>query len=84
MRLMVAWGSEDRGQIIDSSRLLTEHLGELGIPHESLEFDGNHSWVSWNPVIEEALRRMVVGWGEAPTPTLRAPRTLAVASSLVR
>jgi len=59
MRLMVAWGTEDRGGIADTSRRLHRHLERRGVPHEALEYEGNHSWRSWNPVIEEALRRMV-------------------------
>lgn len=59
MRLMVAWGDADRGPIADTSRRFVAHLEENEVPHEHLEYDGNHSWISWNPVIEEALRRMV-------------------------
>lgn len=61
MRLMVAWGTRDRGAIAETSRRFVAHLEEHEIPHEALEFDGNHSWPSWGPVIEEALRRMVMG-----------------------
>lgn len=59
MRVMLAWGDEDRGPIIMSSELFHEHLSEHGVPHEHMEYDGNHSWVSWTPVIVEALGRMV-------------------------
>ncbi len=60
MRLMVAWGSRDRGGIADTSRRFVAHLDEHGVPHDALEFEGDHSWRSWGPVVEEALRRMVV------------------------
>ena len=59
MRLMVAWGTHDRAGVGDSSRRFAEHLEHLGVPHETLELEGNHSWRSWKPAIEEALRRMV-------------------------
>ena len=64
MRLMVAWGEQDRGAIIETSQAFRDHLVEHGIEHEQLVFEGNHSWVSWRPVIEEALRRQV-GPGQA-------------------
>ena len=41
---------------------------EHHVPHEALEFDGDHSWRSWGPAIEEALRRMV-----EPSPWARPP-----------
>jgi enterochelin esterase-like enzyme len=59
LRLMVAWGTRDRGPIVASSRRFHAHLTDNGVPHETLEFEGNHSWASWTPVIQEALRRMV-------------------------
>lgn len=59
MRLMVAWGHEDRGPIISSSERFHRHLAAHGIAHEALEYDGNHSWASWGPVIVDALSRMV-------------------------
>lgn len=60
MRLMIAWGTRDRGGIAEASRRFVSHLDERRVPYEALEFDGNHSWRSWGPVIEEALRRMVI------------------------
>jgi len=58
-RLMVAWARGDRAQIIETSARFHRHLVEHGIEHESLIFEGNHSWVSWTPVIQEALRRQL-------------------------
>lgn len=78
MRLMVAWGDQDRGPIVDTSRRFVAHLEANDVPHERLEYDGNHSWVSWGPVIEEALRRMVTPspWAaDAPPPS--APSRIA-------
>jgi S-formylglutathione hydrolase FrmB len=68
MRLMVAWGNGDRGPIVDTSRRFHRHLEQNEVPHEAFEFDGNHSWRSWKPVIEEALRRMVPPsrWARGP------------------
>ena len=68
MGLMIAWGSRDRGPIADTSRRMVRHLEESHIPHESLEFEGDHSWRSWGPAIEEALRRMV-----EPSPWAHGP-----------
>jgi len=59
MSLMLAWGDEDRGQIQETSAAFSRHLSEHGIEHERLVYDGNHSWVSWTPVIQEALRRQL-------------------------
>ncbi len=78
-RLMVAWGDEDRGPIIDSSARLHRHLAARGVPHEHLEYDGNHSWVSWTPVIVEALARMVPHspWAARDLTALSAVRSAA-------
>lgn len=73
MRLMVAWGSEDRGPIADTSRNLVAQFEAQNVPHEALEYDGNHSWVSWTPVIQEALRRMVEPSPWAAPPEGSAP-----------
>lgn len=55
-RLFFAWGSRDRDMIREGGAALHQHLEERGIPHVSREYDGGHDWVSWGPVIEEALR----------------------------
>ena len=36
MRLMVAWGTHDRGAIAETSRRFVAHLEEHGVPHEAL------------------------------------------------
>ncbi|MCB9591432.1 MAG: esterase family protein [Sandaracinaceae bacterium] len=58
-RLMLAWGDDDRGAIQETSAAFSRHLRERGIEHERLVYHGNHSWVSWTPVIQEALRRQL-------------------------
>jgi enterochelin esterase-like enzyme len=68
MRLMVTWGDRDRGAIVETNRAFRRHLEERGVPHVAQEFDGDHSWRAWNPVIEDALRRMV-----SPSPWARGP-----------
>ena len=47
---------EDRAGIKETNVRLHEHLEARGIPHTAAEYVGNHSWVSWSPVIQEALR----------------------------
>ena len=59
MRLMLAWGTRDRGQIVETSESFEAHLDAHDIDHEVLVYEGNHSWVSWSPVIREALRRQL-------------------------
>lgn len=56
MRLFVAWAEGDHDAIIRGSRAFHEHLEEHGIAHEHRVFEGAHNWVSWAPIIEEALR----------------------------
>ncbi|MEM1413582.1 MAG: alpha/beta hydrolase-fold protein [Myxococcota bacterium] len=55
-RIFIAWGSEDREMIIEGGRAFHDHLEEHAIPHSWIEYEGNHSWVSWGPVIESAFR----------------------------
>jgi enterochelin esterase-like enzyme len=55
-RVALHWGSEDRGGIKDTNERLHEHFVEQRIPHTAAEYQGNHSWVSWSPVIQQALR----------------------------
>ena len=72
-RLMVAWGTSDRGGIIETSRRFVRHLATHDVEHEMLEFEGGHAWRNWNAVIEEAIRRMVAPspW-QSPRQTTRA------------
>ena len=52
---MLAWGTRDRGVIIEGSRAFHRHLEAHGIPHEAWEYDGGHALVAWAPIIERAL-----------------------------
>lgn len=54
-RIALAWGTGDRGLIVDGSRAFHRHLDEHGVPHEAWEYEGGHDWVSWGPIIERAL-----------------------------
>lgn len=56
MRLFVAWAEHDRDLVREGGEALHAHLERHAIPHEHRVFDGGHDWVSWAPVIEEALR----------------------------
>ncbi len=55
MRLYLAWANGDRDQIRLGGQRLAEHLEAHDIPHEGGEFEGGHNWVSWTPVIVEAI-----------------------------
>ncbi|MGE0787920.1 MAG: alpha/beta hydrolase [Sandaracinaceae bacterium] len=83
MRLMVAWGDEDREPIVATGRRFADHLSAHHVRHEELEFEGNHSWVSWTPVILEALARMVPPspWAHAPAERGRATAGAVTAQS---
>jgi S-formylglutathione hydrolase FrmB len=59
LRVFLAWGTRDRGEIQAGGEALVQHLTERAIPHEHRVFEGDHGWVSWAPVIEEALRIQV-------------------------
>ncbi|MGF1464547.1 MAG: alpha/beta hydrolase [Sandaracinaceae bacterium] len=58
-RIFLAWGDHDRGGIIEASRRFHEHLERHDIPHTAVEYEGNHSWASWSPVIEQAFVEQV-------------------------
>lgn len=55
-RLAIAWGSRDRGDVREGSAALHAHLEAHGVPHAHQEFEGEHGWRWWRPVILEALR----------------------------
>ena len=55
-RVVLAWGSRDRDAIREGARAFDAHLGEHDIPHEAWQYDGEHKWVDWTPVILRALR----------------------------
>lgn len=81
LRLMVAVAEEDRGDIIKTNRKFHEHLSAHGIDHAYLEFEGEHKWVSWTPVIDRFLRFAV--WG-AMSATGPAPSTTSSAEASVK
>lgn len=58
-QLLVAWATNDRGGIVETSARFVAHLQHENIPHQTFTFPGNHSWVSWRPAIERALGLMV-------------------------
>ncbi|MEM9066849.1 MAG: alpha/beta hydrolase-fold protein [Myxococcota bacterium] len=59
LRIFLAWGTRDRGGLKDLNVRFSEHLGRSGIRHHAEEYEGNHSWVSWTPIIFRALRHQV-------------------------
>ena len=61
VRLFLGWAEGDREGIKESNEKLHEHLEEAGIPHHAEEFEGDHKWVSWGPVIERAIAMQVGG-----------------------
>ena len=61
VRLMLAVAKRDRGEIIETNRAFHRHLIEHDIEHAYLEFEGEHKWTSWTPVLDRVLRFAV--WG---------------------
>ena len=61
MSMFISWGTGDRGGIGLTNRRFVRHMREHGITHNAFIYEGNHSWTSWTPVIEEALRVQVGG-----------------------
>lgn len=61
VRLFLGWAEGDRAGIKASNEALHEHLEEAGVPHHAEEFEGDHKWVSWGPVIERAIAMQVGG-----------------------
>lgn len=59
LRLAIRWGTDDRDGIKDTNVRLHEHLEQHRIPHTAEEYTGNHSWRSWSPVIQDALREQL-------------------------
>jgi enterochelin esterase-like enzyme len=54
-RVFVAWGTEDRRRVVEGGRALSQHLAAHQIPHRAVEFEGQHRWTSWAPVVDDAL-----------------------------
>jgi enterochelin esterase-like enzyme len=58
-RVAIHWGSDDREGIKETNERLHEHFEQQGIPHTAVEYTGNHSWRSWSPVIQGAMREQL-------------------------
>ncbi|MCA9581950.1 MAG: hypothetical protein KC416_09145, partial [Myxococcales bacterium] len=54
-KLFLTWGTEDRAFIRETNEDLLKHLLSRGISVEGGPYEGNHSWVSWNPVVVSIL-----------------------------
>jgi len=55
-RLFVAAATGDRGMIRATSEQFHRHLEERGVAHHWELFEGQHTWISWSPVLERAFR----------------------------
>lgn len=65
LRVFVAWGTEDRERIIVSNETFVAHLREHAIDHVAINYQGEHKWRAWKPVILELLRQMLPITSEA-------------------
>lgn len=79
LRLVVAWGDDDRSGVIRTNEAFEKHLQARGIEHTAIVYEGNHSWKSWTPVIERALREQLAATSPPPqdTPPADANEVLA-------
>lgn len=55
VRLYLAWAEDDREMIVTGNSRFGAHLAQHGIDHAGGAFPGGHNWVSWEPVIIDAL-----------------------------
>ena len=69
VRLLIAWAAEDREGIIFSNKKLHKTLDDRGIEHVAFEFEGDHGWRSWTPVIDRVLRFAIWGAVDAAGPS---------------
>lgn len=53
--IILAWGEQEQGGILEANRAFSRHLREHDIPHHAWEYEGGHAWTAWAPVIERAL-----------------------------
>jgi enterochelin esterase-like enzyme len=53
--IVIAWVMNDREGIVGGSRALHDHFEDHHIPHAAWEYEGDHAWVSWAPIIERAI-----------------------------
>lgn len=60
-RLFVAAASGDRERIRGTAEQFHRHLEQRDVPHHWEIFEGNHSWVSWGPVLERAFAHGLSG-----------------------
>jgi enterochelin esterase-like enzyme len=77
VRLLLGVAKEDRDDILRTNREFHEHLLEHGIEHAYLEFEGEHGWDSWTPVIDRVLRFAVWGSVEPRRAAQNRPTTAA-------
>ena len=56
VRVLLAHGTADRGDIILGNGHFHEHLDRRGIEHDYLVYSGRHKWVDWRPIFPELLR----------------------------
>lgn len=75
LSLFLAWGTRDRGGLKNLNVRFSRHLRENDVPHHAEEFEGNHSWVSWTPIIMRALRYQVAGEPIAETEEIEVVAT---------
>lgn len=74
LSIFLAWGTRDRAQLGALNERFSEHLDGAGIAHHAEEFEGNHSWVSWTPIILRALQYQLTGAPLAPADGVRVVR----------
>jgi enterochelin esterase-like enzyme len=58
-RLALAWGSRDRDDVRTGSMALSASLDRHGVPHTHEEFDGEHGWQWWRPLILRLLAQQL-------------------------
>ncbi|MGB8331396.1 MAG: alpha/beta hydrolase-fold protein [Polyangiales bacterium] len=58
-RLFFAWGSGDREGIILANEAFIRHLREGGIEYVAINYEGQHQWTDWKPVIIDLLRQIL-------------------------
>jgi enterochelin esterase-like enzyme len=61
LRLMLAWGSHDKADLVASNERFERHLSQYGIPHAVLVFAGGHDWKSWKPALARILALQLGG-----------------------
>jgi enterochelin esterase-like enzyme len=54
-RLFIAAALGDRQRIRGTSEQFHQHLEARGVEHHWEIFEGNHTWISWGPVLQRAF-----------------------------